>query len=65
MRLDLGQAGQPGSVGDYGWGGAYHTTFWVDPAERLVVVYFTQVIPASGLDDHQKLRALVYGALGR
>ena len=64
VRLDLGQAGQPGSVGDYGWGGAYHTTYWVDPAERLVVVYFTQVIPASGLDDHQKLRALVYGALG-
>ena len=63
VRLDLGEAGQPGSVGDYGWGGAYHTTYWVDPAERLVVVYFTQVIPASGLDDHQKLRALVYGAL--
>ena len=63
VRLDLGEAGQPGSLGDYGWGGAYHTTFWVDPAERLVVVYFTQVIPAAGLDDHQKLRALVYGAL--
>ena len=64
VRLDLGEAGELGSLGDYGWGGAYHTTYWVDPAERLVVVYFTQVIPASGLDDHQKLRALVHGALG-
>ena len=63
VRLDVGEAGQPGSLGDYGWGGAYHTTYWVDPAERLVVVYFTQVIPAPGLDDHEKLRALVYGAL--
>jgi hypothetical protein len=31
--------------------------------EELVVVYFTQVIPARGLDDHAKLRALVYQAL--
>ncbi|MDE2876313.1 MAG: serine hydrolase [Gemmatimonadota bacterium] len=63
VRLDLGAAGQPGSVGDYGWGGAYHTTFWVDPAERLVVVYFTQRSSFRPVDDHAKLRALVYGAL--
>ncbi|MDE0357347.1 MAG: serine hydrolase [Gammaproteobacteria bacterium] len=63
VRLDLGEAGEPGSLGDYGWGGAYHTTYWVDPLERLVMVYFTQVIPAAGLDDHRKLRVLVYGAL--
>ncbi len=63
VRLDLGAAGQPGSVGDYGWGGAYHTTFWVDPAERLVVVYFTQLRSFRPVDDHAKLRALVYGAL--
>ena len=63
VRLDLGASGQPGSVGDYGWGGAYHTTFWVDPAERLVVVYFTQLRGNRPIDDHAKLRALVYGAL--
>jgi len=63
VRLDLGAAGQPGSEGDYGWGGAYHTTFWVDPAERLVVVYFTQLRDNRPVDDHPKLRALVYGAL--
>ena len=63
VRLDLGAAGEPGSEGDYGWGGAYHTTYWVDPAERLVVVYFTQLRNNRPLDDHAKLRALVYGAL--
>ena len=63
VRLDLGTAGQPGSVGDYGWGGAYHTTYWVDPVERLVVVYFTQLRSTMPVDDHAKLRALVYGAL--
>jgi CubicO group peptidase (beta-lactamase class C family) len=60
---DLGARGQPGSAGEYGWGGAYHSTYWVDPKEQLVVVYFTQLIPARGLDDHDKLRALVYQAI--
>jgi CubicO group peptidase (beta-lactamase class C family) len=60
---DLGAYGAPGSEGSYGWGGAYHSTYWVDPVERLVVVYLTQVIPAAGLDDHQRLRALVYSAV--
>jgi CubicO group peptidase (beta-lactamase class C family) len=60
---DVGAYGQPGSVGEYGWGGAYHSTYWVDPKEQLVVVYFTQLIPARGLDDHDKLRALVYQAI--
>ncbi|MBM3501296.1 MAG: beta-lactamase family protein [Armatimonadetes bacterium] len=60
---DVGARGTPGSVGEYGWGGAYHSTYWVDPAEELVVVYLTQVIPATGLDDFGKLRALVYQAL--
>ncbi len=60
---DLGARGQAGSVGEFGWGGAYHSTYWIDPKEQLVVVYFTQVIPARGLDDHDKLRALVYQAI--
>lgn len=60
---DVGARGQPGSVGEFGWGGAYHSTYWVDPQEGLVVVYLTQLIPANGLDDHSKLRALVYQAL--
>jgi CubicO group peptidase (beta-lactamase class C family) len=60
---DLGARGVPGSVGEFGWGGAYHSTYWVDPLEELVVVYLTQVIPAAGLDDHGRLRALVYQAI--
>ncbi len=60
---DLGARGQPGSEGEFGWGGAYHSTYWVDPREGLVVVYLTQLIPANGLDEHSKLRALVYQAL--
>ena len=60
---NVGDRGVPGSVGEFGWGGAYHSTYWVDPQEELVVAYFTQLIPANGLDDQRKLRALVYQAL--
>lgn len=60
---DLGARGQPGSVGEFGWGGAYHTTYWVDPVEDLVVVYMTQLIPAGDVDDAEKVRALVYQAI--
>lgn len=60
---DVGERGIPGSVGEYGWGGAYHSTYWVDPVEDLVVVYFTQLLPAGDLDDQGKLRALVYQAI--
>lgn len=60
---DLGDYGSPGSEGEFGWGGAYHSVYWVNPAEGLVVVYFTQVIPAPRLNEHAILRAIVYGAI--
>ena len=63
VLLDLGAFGEHGSVGDYGWGGAYHSVYWVDPAEELVVVYMTQLIPAGDVDDQQVLRSLVYSAI--
>ena len=60
---DLGERGILGSEGEYGWGGAYHTTYWVDPTEELVVVYLTQLIPAQGIDDYSKLRSGIYQAI--
>ena len=60
---DLGKRGTLGSEGEFGWGGAYHSTYWVDPKEDLVVVYFTQLIPANNIDDQQKLRSLIYQAI--
>jgi CubicO group peptidase (beta-lactamase class C family) len=60
---DLGARGSPGSVGEFGRGGAYHTTYWVDPREELVVVHLTQLVPAGNVDDQAKLRALVYQAI--
>ena len=60
---DPAALGLPASVGEFAWGGAYHSTYWVDPAEELVVAYMTQLIPAGGIDDHGKLRTLVHQAI--
>ena len=60
---DLGARALPGSIGEYGWGGAYHSTYWVDPEEDLIVVHLTQLIPAIGVDDQEKVRALVYQSI--
>lgn len=60
---NVGARGIPGSKGEYGWGGAYHSTYWVDPAEDLVVVYMTQLLPTGDLDDHGRLRTLIYQAI--
>ncbi len=60
---DVGARGDPGSVGEFGWGGAYHSTYWVDPVEKLVVVYLTQLTPTGDIDDFARLRALVYQSI--
>jgi CubicO group peptidase (beta-lactamase class C family) len=63
VTKELGKNGDPGSVGAFGWGGAYHTTYWVDPAEKLVAVFMTQLLPATGSDAQAKFRALVYQSI--
>jgi CubicO group peptidase (beta-lactamase class C family) len=63
VLTDPGLAGRFGVRGSYGWGGAYSTTYWVDPAERLVALIMTQTMPSGGLDAADRFRALVYAAL--
>ena len=51
------------SKGEYAWGGAASTAFWVDPAEEITVSFFTQLLPSSTHPIRQYLRQLVYQAL--
>lgn len=53
----------PGSAGDYFWGGAASTFFWIDPAEELVAIFMTQLIPSSTYPVRRELRTMVYAAL--
>jgi CubicO group peptidase (beta-lactamase class C family) len=59
----VGRSGRPGSVGEFGWGGAYYTSYWVDPQEKLVVVFMSQLLPSGGLDLQGKIRTLVYQSI--
>ncbi|MGA7416364.1 MAG: serine hydrolase domain-containing protein [Acidimicrobiales bacterium] len=58
-----GATATAGSVGEFYWGGAASTAFWVDPAEDLTVVFMTQLLPSSTYPIRAQLRALVYQAL--
>jgi CubicO group peptidase (beta-lactamase class C family) len=51
------------SAGEFSWGGAASTTFWVDPAEQLTASFFTQLLPSSIYPIRPQLRQLVYQAL--
>ena len=59
----LGRNGQPGTVGAFGWGGAYYTTYWVDPVEKMVCVLMTQLLPAGSIDLQAKFKTMVYQAV--
>jgi CubicO group peptidase (beta-lactamase class C family) len=53
----------PGSAGDFFWGGAASTFFWVDPREDLIVLFLTQLLPSSAHPVRRQLRTLVYSAI--
>jgi CubicO group peptidase (beta-lactamase class C family) len=52
-----------GTPGEYAWGGAASTAFWVDPVEELAVILLTQLMPSSTYPIRRELRVLTYGAL--
>ncbi len=52
-----------GSAGEYAWGGAASTIFWIDPVEDLVVIFMTQFMPSSTFNFRGQLKSLVYPAI--
>jgi len=53
----------PGSAGEYSWGGAATTSFWIDPAEELIAIFMTQLTPSSTYPVRRELRTMVYAAI--
>jgi len=59
--MDVGAAGMPGTVGEYGWAGAASTYYWVDPGEEMAGVFMTQY---QGMDEPDRdFRVLAYQAI--
>ncbi len=63
VTLDPVKAKVPGSVGDFGWGGAASTNFWVDPVEDITCVFMTQLLPSNTHPLRSQLKQLVHQAL--
>lgn len=53
----------PGSVGEYYWGGMFSTAFFVDPVEKLHMVFMTQLSPSSVYPIRRELKTFIYSAL--
>ncbi|MHB8190320.1 MAG: serine hydrolase domain-containing protein [Ferrimicrobium sp.] len=51
------------SRGEYGWGGAASTAFFIAPQEELAVIFLTQLLPSSTYPIHRELSQLVYQAI--
>ena len=52
-----------GSPGEYAWGGAATTSFLIDPAEEMIMIFMTQVMPSSAYPIRRELRTMVYSAI--
>ena len=61
--LDPAAANVLDSPGEFAWGGAASTYFWVDPAEALIVIFMTQLLPSSAYPIRRELKATIYPAL--
>lgn len=63
VQLDLGKGQLLGSTGNYGWGGAANTNFWIDPQEQLIGMLMLQFMPSGTYPVIPDFRNLVYQAL--
>lgn len=62
MTLGEVEAGGMGH-GDYYWGGAASTIFWVDPVEDLVVIFMTQLMPSATFNFRGQLKNMIYASI--
>ena len=63
VMLDPIAGKTPASAGECSWGGAASTAFWIDNAEGLTAMFFTQLLPSSTHRLRSQLRQLVYQAV--
>jgi CubicO group peptidase (beta-lactamase class C family) len=62
MSLSEVETGALGE-GDFYWGGAASTIFWVDPKEDLSVVFMTQLMPSATFNFRGQLKNIIYSAI--
>jgi CubicO group peptidase (beta-lactamase class C family) len=63
VTQDVGKTMIPGSAGEFYWGGMFTTSFFVDPVEKLHVVFMTQLSPSMLYPLRRELKTLIYSSL--
>lgn len=63
IESENGSAAVPAQVGTFSWGGAFSTSYWVDPKEKLVLIFYRQMLGGTHNEVVERFRALAYAAL--
>ena len=63
VMLNPARAQVLSTPGEYSWGGAASTAFWVDPKEELTVIILTQLLPSDTYPLRREARTLVYQSI--
>lgn len=63
VTMDVAKTMVPGSAGEYYWGGMFSTAFFIDPVEKLHMVFMTQLSPSNVYPIRRELKTLIYAAL--
>ena len=63
VNLDSARSMMPGSAGEYYWGGMFSTAFFIDPVERVTMVFMTQLSPSSTYPVRREIKTMIYAAL--
>ena len=64
VNLGPGKVGSVGSEGEYNWGGAAGTSFWIDPKEHMFGVFLINVLPPRDIPAADQFKRMAYLALG-
>ncbi|MBA3029255.1 MAG: beta-lactamase family protein [Desulfobacteraceae bacterium] len=60
---DQAKSQQIGDTGEFAWGGAASTIFWINPKEQLLVIFMTQLMPSATFDFRGQLKNIIYPAI--
>ena len=63
MIVDIPRTQNVGSIGEYYWGGAASTIFWIDPAEDMIVIFLTQFMPSGTFNFRGQIKQILYPGL--
>lgn len=63
VTIDPARSMMPGSAGEYYWGGMFSTAFFIDPVERVSMVFMTQLSPSMTYPIRRELKTMIYAAL--